>query len=157
MSDHITRRAFVGTTAAGGAALLTAGLGSLLKVTASAASTFPWSEATIPQLQAAMASGELTSRDLTMGYLNRIASLNPLLHAVIETNPNAVSIAAGLDNERGLGTVRGPLHGIPVLVKDNIATKDNMQTTAGALAVVDTRVPAHAGARVQLGSARAGI
>jgi amidase len=144
MSHYITRRAFVGTAAAGGAALLTGGLGSLLKVTASAASTFPWSEATIPQLQAAMASGELTSRDLTMGYLDRIASLNPLLHAVIETNPNAVSIAAGLDNERGLGTVRGPLHGIPVLVKDNIATKDNMQTTAGSLALVNSRVPADA-------------
>ena len=144
MSHHITRRAFVGTAATGGAALLTGGLGSLLKATASAASTFPWSEATIPQLQAAMASGELTSRELTLGYLSRIASLNPLLHAVIETNPNAVSIAAGLDNERGLGTVRGPLHGIPVLVKDNIATKDNMQTTAGSLALVNSQVPADA-------------
>ena len=128
MSDHITRRAFLGTTTAGGAALLTGGLASLFKSTATAASTFPWSEATIPQLQAAMASGQLTSRALTLGYLERIAALNPQLHAVIETNPNAFSIAAHLDNERRHGMVRGPLHGIPILVKDNIATKDNMQT-----------------------------
>jgi amidase len=79
-----------------------------------------------------------------MGYLDRIASLNPLLRAVIETNPNAVSISARLDNERRGGMLRGPLHGIPVLVKDNIATKDNMQTTAGSLALVGSQVPAEA-------------
>jgi amidase len=76
-----------------------------------------------------------------MGYLRRITSLNPLLHAVIERNPNAVSIAARLDNDRRRGLVRGPLHGIPVLVKDNIATKDTMQTTAGSLALVNSHVP----------------
>ena len=91
-----------------------------------------------------MASGALTSRALTQGYINRIAALNPLLHAVIEVNPNAVSIAAGLDNERRRGAMRGPLHGIPVLVKDNIATQDTMQTTAGSLALVNSRVPADA-------------
>jgi len=144
MSFHITRRTFLGTAAAGGAALLTGGLTSLVKATVSAADTFAWSEATIAQLQAAMASGQLTSRELTMGYLTRIASLNPLLRAVIQRNPTAVSIAARLDNERRRGLVRGPLHGIPVLVKDNIATRDTMQTTAGSLALVNSRVPADA-------------
>jgi amidase len=91
-----------------------------------------------------MASGQVSSKDLVMGYLRRIASLNPLLNSVIETNPNAVSIAQHLDNERRRGHVRGPLHGIPVLVKDNIATDDNMQTTAGSLALVHSRVPADA-------------
>ncbi len=144
MSHHITRRTFLGTAAAGGTALLTGGLTSLVKATVSAADTFAWSEATIAQLQAAMASGDLTSRELTMGYLRRIASLNPLLRAVIQRNPTAVSIAARLDNERRRGLVRGPLHGIPVLVKDNIATGDTMQTTAGSLALVNSRVPADA-------------
>ena len=79
-----------------------------------------------------------------MGYLDRIRSLNPLLHSVIETNPNAIAIAQHLDNERRRGTVRGPLHGIPILVKDNIATDDNMETTAGSLALVHSRVPGDA-------------
>jgi amidase len=98
-------------------------------------------EATIPQLQAAMASGQLSSRELTMAYLQRIQSFNPTLHAVIEVNPNAVSIAAHFDNERRQGIVHGPLHGIPVLVKDNIATSDNMQTTAGSLGLFNSNVP----------------
>ncbi len=127
-NHHISRRSFLGTTAAGSAALLTGGLATLFKERAFAGSSFPFVEATIPQLQAAMTNGQLTSKDLTMGYLNRIASLNPTLHAVIETNANAVSIASSLDNERSHGMVRGPLHGIPILVKDNIATLDNMQT-----------------------------
>jgi amidase len=105
---------------------------------------FDFLEKSIPELQAAMASGQVSSKDLVMGYLRRIASLNPLLNSVIETNPNAVSIAQHLDNERRRGHVRGPLHGIPVLVKDNIATDDNMQTTAGSLALVRSHVPADA-------------
>src|SRR5213082_3526542 len=142
--DHsITRRKFIGTTAVSSAALLSGGLVSLLRSTASA-TNFDFIEATIPQLQAAMASGALTSADLTSGYINRIQSLNPTLHAVIEVNPNAVAIAAALDNERRAGNVRGPLHGIPLLVKDNIATKDNMQTTAGSLAIYGSQVPADA-------------
>jgi amidase len=91
-----------------------------------------------------MSSGALTSRELTLGYLKRIDDLNPLLHAVIETNPNAVAIAAHLDNERRVGHLRGPLHGIPILVKDNIATGDNMETTAGSLALLHSRVPGDA-------------
>lgn len=81
---HISRRGFLETTAAGGAAILTGGLVSLFESAASAAGGFPFVEATIPQLQAAMASGELSSRELTMGYVQRIQSLNPTLHAVIE-------------------------------------------------------------------------
>jgi amidase len=88
-----------------------------------------------------MASGALTSAALTMGYINRIKSLNPTLHAVIEVNPNALAIATSLDNERSAGHVRGPLHGIPILVKDNIATNDNTQTTAGSLAIYGNHVP----------------
>src|SRR5437660_4444591 len=143
-NHHITRRAFLGTTAGGGAALLTGGLATLFKETALGGGSFPFVEATIPQLQAAMTNGQLTSRDLVLGYLQRIQSLNPTLHAVIETNPNAIAIAAGLDNERKRGHVRGPLHGIPLLVKDNIATRDNMQTTAGSLALYGSKVPADA-------------
>jgi amidase len=143
--DHtITRRKFVGTTALSSAAVLSGGLTSLFRSPVRAATGFDFIEATIPQLQAAMASGEISSKDLVKGYLDRIQSLNPLLHSVIETNPNAVSIAQQLDNERRRGTVRGPLHGIPILVKDNIATDDNMETTAGSLALVRSRVPADA-------------
>src|SRR3989449_1423617 len=143
-NHHISRRSFLGTTAAGSAALLTGGLAGLFKERALGGSSFPFVEATIPQLQAAMTNGQLTSRDLVLGYLKRMQSLNPTLHAVIETNPNAVSIAAGLDNERRAGHVRGPLHGIPLLVKDNIATADNMQTTAGSLAIYGSQAPADA-------------
>src|SRR5947209_3457563 len=153
--DHsITRRKFIGTTAVSSAALLSGGLVSLLRSTVSAAG-FDFVEATIPQLQAAMASGELTSADLTSGYINRIQSLNPTLHAVIEVNPNAAAIPTALDNERRNGHVRGPLHGIPILVKDNIATDDNMQTTAGSLAIYGSQVPADAPLIQQLRAAGA--
>ena len=101
-------------------------------------------EATIPELLDMMASGELTSKKLTQGYIDRIRALNPLLHSVIEVNPNAVSIAARRDNERRRGQVRGPLHGIPILVKDNIATDDQMQSTAGSLAIFGSHVPGDA-------------
>jgi amidase len=139
----ITRRGLLKLGAAGGVALLLGGRSSLLAAQIGDESA-PWFEATIPDLQALMASGQLTSRALTLAYLHRIHRLKPLLGAVIETNPNAVSIAAQLDNERRKGRVRGPLHGIPVLAKDNIATDDNMETTAGSLALVGSRVPADA-------------
>src|SRR5213075_1583596 len=154
LAHCITRRRFIGTAAGGSAAMLTGGLASLLQSTVSAAG-FDFIEATIPQLQAAMASGALTSAGLTMSYINRIHSLNPTLHAVIEVNPNALAIAAALDNERRAGNVRGPLHGIPLLVKDNIATKDNMQTTAGSLAIYGNQVPSDAPIIQQLRAAGA--
>ena len=88
-----------------------------------------------------MAAGELTAAELTEAYLRRIERLDPLLHAVIETNPDALEIAGRRDREWRAGQVRGPLHGIPILVKDNIATNDRMETTAGSLALVGSRVP----------------
>jgi amidase len=143
--DHsITRRKFLGTTAMGSAALLTGGLTSLLRQSASALENLDFLERTIPELQAKMASGEFTSAQLVRAYLDRIHSLNPLLHSVIQTNPDAVQIAVDLDNERRNGHVRSPLHGIPVLVKDNVATDDQMQTTAGSLALVGSNVPGDA-------------
>src|SRR6476469_9393804 len=100
----------------------------------------PWFEASVPALGALMASGALNSVELTRAYLDRIGRLDPLLHAVIETNPAALEIAARRDAERRAGRSRGPLHGIPVLLKDNIATNDAMETTAGSLALVGSRV-----------------
>src|SRR5207244_13295126 len=131
-NHYISRRSFLGTTAAGGAALLTGGLATLFKESALAGSSFSFVEVTIPQLQAAMTNGQLTSRDLVLGYLKRIQSLNPTLHAVIETNPNAVSIAGGLDNGSRAGHVRGTLPGIPLLMRDKLSTAGSMQQTAGA-------------------------
>ena len=99
---------------------------------------FELEEATIDQLQSWMASGRMTSRSITQRYLNRIAALDrkgPSLHHVIEVNPDALSIAAALDRERKAGRVRGPLHGIPILLKDNVDTADRMTTTAGSLAL----------------------
>ena len=93
---------------------------------------------TILSLQQQMADGDLTARALAEGYLRRIADLDasgPSLHAVIEVNPDALSIADALDAERRSGSLRGPLHGIPVLLKDNIDTGDRMMTTAGSLAL----------------------
>jgi len=99
---------------------------------------FALEETTIAQLQDGMKAGRLTSRAITQAYLDRIAALDrqgPSLRAVLETNPDALTIADGLDAERRRGKVRGPLHGIPVIVKDNIDTHDKMQTTAGSLAL----------------------
>ena len=99
-------------------------------------------EATVAELQAAMAVGRLTARRLTELYLERIAALDrsgPTLRSVIETNPDALDIAMALDRERASSGPRGPLHGVPILLKDNIATADRMETTAGSLALVGAR------------------
>src|SRR5258705_6621995 len=99
---------------------------------------FGLEETTIAQLQDGMKAARLTSRGVAPAYLDRIAALGrqgPSLRAVLETNPEALTIADALDGERRRGKVRGPLHGIPVIVKDNIETHDKMQTTAGSLAL----------------------
>src|SRR6266550_7087392 len=108
LGHTITRRRFIGTTALSSAALLSGGLASLVQRSAFAAGGFDFVEKSIPELQDAMAAGQLTSKRLVMGYLDRIQSLNSLLNSVIETNPNAISIAQHLDNERRRGHVRGP-------------------------------------------------
>ena len=99
---------------------------------------FVLKEATIDELQARMASGESSSKWITGQYLRWIKAVDrqgPTLRAIIELNPDALAIAGQMDNERKTGKTRGPLHGIPVLVKDNIDTGDKMMTTAGSLAL----------------------
>ncbi len=98
-----------------------------------------FNEATVAQLQAMMSSGELTSEELTRFYLERIERLDqdgPTVNSIIEVNPDALDIARQADRDRREGRVRGPLHGIPVLLKDNIDTGDRMQTGAGSFALV---------------------
>ena len=95
--------------------------------------------ATIPDLQRAMSSRRLSSVQLTGFYLRRIRALNPELHAVIATNPDALRIASASDKLRRKGVVRSPLEGIPVLLKDNIDTRDRQPTTAGSLALLRSK------------------
>lgn len=107
-----------------------------------------------------MAAGTLTARELTAAYLARIAAVDragPKLNAVIELNPDALAIADQLDAERKAGKVRGPLHGIPILLKDNIATADRMETTAGSLALVGAKPPRDAHVATKLREAGAVI
>jgi amidase len=137
MTD-LSRRDFLGaaTTLAAATAIPLRGEPSL-----SLRAPAPVDEKSIAELSAGMKSGELTARSLTQQYLDRIASLDrrgPALHHVLETNPDALSIADSLDAERKSGRVRGPMHGIPVLIKDNIDTADRMTTTAGSLALAGT-------------------
>ena len=108
---------------------------------------FDLEEATIADLQKRMEGGQDTARSLVDKYLARIAAIDqagPALHSVIEINPDARSIADALDVERKAKGPRGPLHGIPVLIKDNIATSDRMMTTAGSLALEGVTPPSDA-------------
>jgi amidase len=143
------RRDFVRSGALGSAALLGAGITKSGTLTFDARSlslrersgkneAFDLEEMTILQLQRDMTTGKRTARSITEQYLGRIESLDrrgPTLRHVLETNPDALSIADGLDHERAAGKTRGPLHGIPILLKDNIDTADRMTTTAGSLAL----------------------
>ena len=96
-------------------------------------------EAGVAEQKAAMEAGKASSVSLTKGYLDRIRKIDDRIHAVIVTNPDALKIATARDRERKAGKVRGPLHGIPVLLKDNIATGDAMPTTAGSLALAGVK------------------
>jgi amidase len=116
-------------------------------MTAASAAAFKLEEAAIADLQKAMASGRLTSKQLTQAYLDRIRRIDkagPRINSVIAVNPDALAIAAALDRERREKGPRGPLHGIPVLLKDNIATGDKMATTAGSLALKGVRAKSDA-------------
>ena len=98
-------------------------------------------EATVAGLQAAMASGQTSGRKIAEGYLARIAEIDKKLNSIIELNPDALAIADDMDKERKSSKIRGPLHGIPVVIKDNIDTADKMHTTAGSLALLDAPAP----------------
>src|SRR5881398_905694 len=108
------------------------------------AAPFELEEVTIAALQAGLESGKYTARSLVTAYLQRIDELDrkgPTLRAVLDANPDALTQAAALDAERKAKGPRGPLHGIPVLVKDNVATRDRMQSTAGSLALSGATPP----------------
>ncbi len=140
-----SRRDFVGTIAAGAiGAIGVVAIHSEPPVVAAQTSVpeFPYAEATVADLQKAMASGAVSSRRLVEMYLGRIEALDrsgPMLRSVIEVNPDAAAIADAMDVERASKGSRGPLHGIPVLVKDNLDTADHMATTSGSLALVGAR------------------
>jgi amidase len=156
MSPHpseplaLTRRGLLkaGVLAGAGALGAAGPLRSLTAAEAPAPSTAPAAfeldELTFADLQAGLASGRWTARSLAEAYLRRIEDLDrqgPALRAVLETNPEALAIAGALDAERKAKGPRGPLHGLPILVKDNIATADKMQSTAGSLALAGVPVP----------------
>jgi amidase len=142
------RRRFLQTTLLGGvsAAVLPA-LAGARELTAAAApspevAAFELDENTIADLQSGMTSGKFTARSIAEKYLARIEQIDrqgPAVNSVIEVNPDALAIADALDKERKEKGVRGPMHGIPVLIKDNIDTADHMLTTAGSLALMDSR------------------
>ncbi|MCI0349965.1 MAG: amidase [Acidobacteriales bacterium] len=136
----VDRRKFMQLTALAGAGASLAGATVAQAAPVQAASAPKHlNEVTIAELQAAMASRRLSSVELTTFYLNRILAMDqrgPGLNSVIEINPDALAIAKGADTLRRQGIVLGPLHGIPVLLKDNIDTGDKMQTSAGSFALV---------------------
>ncbi len=158
MSDPVNRRDFVAHSAAlAMAAAIPIADGAATTPTSSSdghdlidapqpgrPTPFAYAELSVVELQRRMRTGALTSHTLTAAYLARIAAIDvrgPALRSVIEVNPDALTIAAAMDAERRAGKVRGPLHGIPVLIKDNIDTGDKMQTTAGSLALVGQPAP----------------
>ena len=145
-----SRRAFFKATVVGGAAVTLNPLYPALAAARELASDSPAStikpfeldELTISDLQDGMKSGRFSARSLVEKYSNRIDEIDkhgPAINSVIELNPDALSIAEGLDQERKVNGARGPLHGVPVLIKDNIDTADRMMTTAGSLALVGSK------------------
>jgi amidase len=144
------RRRFLQTSLVGGigAAVLPALAGARQSAapnpTAPSVPAFELDEITISDLQDGMKSGKFTARSITEKYLARIDAIDkhgPAINSVIEVNPDALAIADELDQERKAKGARGPLHGIPVLIKDNIDTADRMMTTAGSLALVGAKPP----------------
>jgi amidase len=140
----MNRREFISSALLAGAA---AAKGAVVQDGSAAPSEIPpfeLEEVSIAQLGAGLASGKYTSRSLVEAYVGRIESLDrrgPTLRAVLEVNPDAGRIAGELDAERKAKGPRGPLHGIPILLKDNIDTADRMTTTAGSLALEGTIAP----------------
>jgi amidase len=158
MSDSMHK--FLRLSAAFCILLLATGCAGVHRDTAFAATEFELAELTVPELQEAMASGRYTSRQLVELYLQRIEAIDqggPALRAILAVNPDALRIADELDAERQERGPRGPLHGIPVVLKDNIDTADRMSTTAGALALEGSIAPQDAHVVAQLRAAGAVI
>jgi amidase len=143
--SRTSRRHFLASSTLGGAAALALGGGiPALAAPAAGVKPFELEETTIAELQEGMKQGKYTASMLTQMYLARIHEidkLGPGVNSVIEINPDALQIARALDSERKAKGPRGPLHGIPILIKDNIGTHDRMQTTAGSLALVGAIPP----------------
>ena len=137
--NSMNRRGFIEMSAAAGVGLIAvataAGAGTAIK-------PLDLAEKSVAELTAAMQKGELTSEAITSWYLARIRAIDPKINSMIEINPDALAIARQRDNERRLKNVKGPLHGIPFVIKDNIDTADKMKTTAGSLALLDAPTPA---------------
>jgi len=136
----VNRRHFLELAALGSALALAKPLTAAAQTSPAAAVTPELEEITLGELQDGMASGRWTARSIAEGYLGRIDALDkrgPAINAIIELNPEALAIADAMDRERKAGHVRGPLHGIPVLIKDNIDTADRMATSAGSLALAE--------------------
>jgi amidase len=133
------RRTFFKTTALSSSILALSGVAACTQQSVKPEepdySAFGLNEITVDELQKKMESGEMSSAQICEMYLERIKQVDPVLKSVIEINPDALEIARNLDIARKEGKIRGVLHGIPVLFKDNIDTGDNMQTTAGSLAL----------------------
>jgi amidase len=168
-ASSLTRREFLVAGTAAGGVLLVGGVGACSPATETGGagsgdrgpgagqpwplSTFELDEVSITDLHAGMVSGRWTSREITQAYLNRIEEVDgqgPTLRSVIETNPDALEIAEALDREIADGQVRGPLHGVPLLLKDNIATHDRMTTTAGSYALEGSIPPEDSGVALRL-------
>ncbi|MGD0222424.1 MAG: amidase [Terriglobia bacterium] len=141
----LNRRRFLQTGILSGAAAgLKVGRGPSASPSAGQVPAFELEEATLTALRSGIMSGKFTARSFAEQYLARIDAIDkhgPAVNSVIELNPDALAIADALDHERQTKGPRGPLHGIPVLIKDNIATHDRMQTTAGSLALVGSVPP----------------
>ena len=156
------RRDFLRAGLAGSAVALVSGATRLESAvepqTQAIPASFELEEITIAELQRGMESGKFTARSITERYLARIAQLDrqgPALRSILETNPDALAIADALDQERRSKGPRGPLHGIPVLLKDNIDTADRMTTTAGSLALAGSIPPQDSGVARKLRAAGA--
>ena len=128
----LKRREFLEISALAGVGIMAAGAN---------AKEFELEEKTVAELQSAMQKSDLSAKEITKKYLDRIESADKKTNSIIEINPDAVQIAEQLDRERKIGKLRGRLHGIPVVLKDNIDTADKMKTTAGSLALLYAPTP----------------
>ncbi len=158
LREKLSRRELLAATA--GAALpgITGCVARTPRPGASGPPSFELSEASVADIQGGLESGRWTSLSLAQAYLQRIDQIDadgPALNSVIEVNPDTERDATRLDEERRQGRIRGPLHGLPVMLKDNLATLDGMQTTAGSLALAGSRVPRDSGVAARLRDAGA--